>query len=639
MSKINDEKARILGYISALRTMLDNYPTLTTSDTMEKLLNSNSPLGLLLNIAEICGISHEMLLNWISKILCGAETIKSAGTRLGDKAATSLSNAADETTGILDVIEEAVKVILLTNVKDLFTCTLNPFIPREVMYHPYGINLKSAKSDSEDKDYRYDGGVEMGKGIEISIPTIDMLNVLAFAPNATNGKAFYFDNDYIPYEMWKSTDFNAFLWYIINKSNNIKEGKYKCIWDNRVKHRKELKNNEIFRSNFFNLYSAEGGNISTTKGQTPNSKNINHQWNDNFQNAEEPLTKRQYLYIEYQERSSTTSVPDVLKIYLDADRYLRKYSIPRTVFEFDFDYIYSLKLFNSKTIVANVINSIIGIGRSAAASVANGKYSLQQQIIAGKVSEITKKLMQGDDTVIDDCSFSFSNDEYNTLLEQAELKYKNRYKVNGKEHQVTDDEISEISDLLNGLSSSATLQEQQTKIANVFTQVSAKAAQNGQISESDKFTFGESIIFDLIEQSVTQIVMQVLSPKVMVLYALNSYFMGDAADGDFSKINVENLLKGLANLIQKLVKQVLEIILQELLKFVLEEVMDLVLLMIEKLLLERIRFYVELLRRLLALLDMFMKNNSKKSDTIIDNVNYADIVPEQTKPNNTDNCK
>ena len=59
-------------------------------------------------------------------------------------------------------------------------------------------------------------------------------------------------------------------------------------------------------------------------------------------------------------------------------------------------------------------------------------------------------------------------------------------------------------------------------------------------------------------------------------------------------------------------------------------------LIIEKLLLERIRFYIELFRRLFSLFQMFYKTfaNAKgpNATSIIDNVNYADIVPVMNKP-------
>ena len=191
------------------------------------------------------------------------------------------------------------------------------------------------------------------------------------------------------------------------------------------------------------------------------------------------------------------------------------------------------------------------------------------------------------------------------------------------------------------MNDAATLEEEQTIISNLFMSVADTiAAQNGQVSMSDKLTFSSNIIFDLIQMTVTEIVMQVLSPKVMLLYALNSYFMGDSADGDFKNINIENFLKGFANLISSMVKQVFELIMEELVKWLMEQLMELITLIIEKLLLERIYYYIEILKRLLAFISMwadfiasfFGRGKSINSDTFIDNVNYADIIPKQIKP-------
>jgi hypothetical protein len=174
----------------------------------------------------------------------------------------------------------------------------------------------------------------------------------------------------------------------------------------------------------------------------------------------------------------------------------------------------------------------------------------------------------------------------------------------------------------------------------VFTNVTdTVSAKNDMVEISDKFAFSGTILFKLIEESVTQIVMQVLSPKVMLLFALNSYFMGDVTDGDFRKINIEHFLKGLSNLISSIVKQVFDILLKELLQFIMDEIRPLLLLAIEKLLMERVRFYIDLLKRLYALIMMFINafKGGPKPTSIIDNVNYADIVPSTTAPPNENN--
>ena len=314
--------------------------------------------------------------------------------------------------------------------------------------------------------------------------------------------------------------------------------------------------------------------------------------------------------------------------------WLKNIYINKTVFEFNYEYIFSLKLFDSKTIVANVLNAMLGLTRSAAASVLDGKYSLEQNIIAGRVGEIVKEVLSDNDTTINDCFFSFSNNQYDDLVNEAEKKYNQNYQFGDINGQLSQEDINELNENITNISSSATLNEKQTNIKNLFTNAaSVTAAKSDEISINDKFTFGENIIFDLLKESVTQIVLQVLSPKVMVLYALNSYFMGDITDGDFSKINIDGFLKSLNNLIVSIVKEVLNIIINELLKELLSKLKEILNLFLRKIILERIEYYLEIIRRLLALIEMFYNAiNNKKATDFIDNVNYPDIVKTENNP-------
>lgn len=628
MSKIGDAKSKVLGYISAIRTMLDNYPQPKLSDSMEALLNSNTPFGFLMNLLQICGVSTQDLLNWVAKILCGQEVIQT----WVNKGTSSISNAINESPqnkvvqGFLDGIEEIIKVILLTNVKNMFTCSINPFIPNELLKYPNGDANNSLN----------------GTGIKIPLSTIDMFNVLQHSPTSLFGSALYFDTDYGSNEIWKSTDFNAFLWYVINKGTNVGNEKYKCIWDNRVRKRKQLSNNETLKKNFFNLVNGDGSFVSTSSEDVYNSdtKYPNRPSDKKVaKKSKGSIQKKQYIIVEYNERDSTSiSVPDVLTVYLNADRYRynigNNFYLNKTVFEFNFDYIYSLKLFDSKVIVANVINALLGVVNSATASLLNGKYSLQQKIIAGKVGEIVKELINGEDTVINDCFFSFSNDEYETLLNETELKQFNQYQFGNISGEITPEDAKNILDDINNIGNAGTLEEVQTNIANVFENVaSATAAQNEMCEINDKFTFGNNILFALIKECVVQIVMQVLSPKVIMLFAINSYLMGDVTDGDFSKISIQIFLKGLSNLIVTITKQIFDLLIKELIQFLMDQIRPLLILMAEKLLLERVRFYINIFKRLYALLMMFInmfKGNNPTS--VIDNVNYADIVPTQNEP-------
>lgn len=632
---LNSMKEEVFGFIAAMRTLLDNYPELQKNDQLLGLLNANSPLAFLLGMAELIGLTKEDLLNWVSKILCGAEAIISNASG----AATSVISGVtkrNETAqkidqGILDAIEIAVKAILLTNVKNLFTCSINPLIPYEVLKYPNGMPLKQS-----------------GQGIKLSIPTIDMFNVLQHAPNSDYGKTLYFDNAMPSKSFWQSTDFNCFMWYVINKGTTIGNEGLKHTWDNRVKYRKKFNEYPNFKNNFFDEFKGNGTLIDTKNEIIPETSYKANEKNDNkkaFRDKKKNgnyIEKKSYIILEYNENDPAISVPNTLTMYLNADRYLRKMGtikgepvfVPKTVFEFNYDYIFSLKLFDSKVIVANIINSIIGITNSASASLLNVSYTFQQEAIAGKVGQIVKELMEAEDTVINDDFFSFSNDQYETLLDETDIKYSENYHFGEVYGSMSQSDVDNITKDLNSIGNAATLNEQETIIKNIFTNVSATAATNGEVSMSDKFTLEGNIIFDLIKESITQIVLQVLSPKVMMLYAVNSYFMGDAADGDFSKINAKELLKGLNNLIVSIAKQVLEMLLKELLSYLLNELKELLNALLRKIISERIDYYLEILQGILNLIKMFYNafTKGKKADSVIDNVNYADIVPPENNP-------
>lgn len=645
MGKVNDAKSKVSGYISAFRTMLDNYPKPQVNSTLMSLLNSNSVMGFLLNLVGILGLSQEDLLNWVAKILCGKEVIKNK-IKLNKKDIKKKNKGKTEKAaqGILDIIEYSIKTILLLNVKNMFTCSLNPFIPDDVLKYPTGVLDRK-------------GAAANGKGIKIPISTIDLYNTLDYCPTEQKrGRFFYFDNDCNTNDIWKSTDFNAFLWYIINKSSNVDEERLKCIWDNRVSYfapnvyKKSDGDIDSFKNNFFNVGLGEDAWVKTKGTQSVDvSKYPNNPTNKyekkKQKKDEDTKRKKQFIIVEYNEQESTYSVPNSLTVWLNADRY-RLYNteigdtpfyLNRTVFEFNYDFIFSLKLFDSRTIVTHVINAIMGIGNSALSAALDVKYSLQQKVIEGKVGEIVKKIINSGDDVINDDFFSFSNDELNSMLEETEVKRYNNYHFGEIYGTLGENDVESILSGIDNIGNGATLNEVQTNIANVLSQVaSVTAAQNTSVSVEDKFSFGANIITNIIQECVVQIVMQVLSPKVMLLFALNSYFMGDVTDGDFSKINILQFLKGLQNLIASIVRQVFEIIMKQLLQFIMDKLKELIMLIIEKLLLERIRFYIELFKRLLALFQMFYNafrgKGGPSTTSIIDNVNYADIVPVQTEP-------
>lgn len=110
----------------------------------------------------------------------------------------------------LPIIETAVKAILINHVSNMFTCAGNPIITEELLK----------------------------KGFTVDLKKIDLMNILSYSPLDSKGewqytlntavpsqefnvgKYYYFGCDHIEYihDLRMAGDFNAFLWYVKNKS-------------------------------------------------------------------------------------------------------------------------------------------------------------------------------------------------------------------------------------------------------------------------------------------------------------------------------------------------------------------------------------------------------------------------------------
>lgn len=602
MSNINSQKAKVLGSIGAIQTLLEKFSMLINIDSQ---IPGETSFTFMLNVLDILGVKQKDIVDWLAKLLSGKGT-----------------------DGFLYAVEITTKGILLANIRNLLTCSMNPMLPDKLMY----------------KYKNVEGMTVGGEGIELDLNNIDLYGVLGNCPTSEDGSIFYFDakesiysTDEHPVEgystnnLWKSCDFNAYLWYVIHKGTNVGSEARKLYWDNRVKYIEAFKgeNGDTLRNDFFTSAAING----------------------NIRSGSTTLKKKQILICEYIERSEDKTAPNVLRVWLNDERYYHtrkvklnslkiggvsvtpkmKMELNKTVFEFNYDYIMSLKLFETKTLVANIVNAILGISCSI-----SGTYSIIESVVAAKIGTIVKNIIRTDDTEVADCYFTFDNDEYDAMLQESIKKHNGVYAYSNENVEF---DYSSILDAINNIDKSATLQEQINNISNVFTEIMATPAQNGSIESKDNWTWGFDIINKLLEETVTQIVMQVLSPKVAILFQINQIIMGDIdPESDVWDCGWENFIKNFQNVIVQTIKEIKELILQQLLAWVLEQLKPLLELFISKLLLETINNYRILLKQLVNFCGLgWSSGGGNKSVIAIDNVNYADIVPSKTEPNN-DKC-
>ena len=621
---MNEKKGKVLGSVAAIKTLLDRVGSLLVVSNDGGLETS---FTFMLNILNIIGVSEQEIIDWVAKLLAGKGT-----------------------DGILNTIEESVKAILLANVKKMFTCSMNPFIPDKLMESTIGLNDKPIG----------------GEGIAIDLDAVDVYGVLNLCPVNDDGKNFYFDAKYSDYstsedkpqpqgytvnELWKSRDFNAYLWYVINKGTRIGVNANRLYWDNRIKYLNEFSRDSELRDKFFEA-EYEPANFTEGKLGIPIEGSS--------------IVKQQIIKCEYVEHAYHAVGNNMLKVYINPNRYYaaRKISykkrngtvqnvlwVNKTVFEFNYDYIYSLKLFNSKTLVASVINAVLGL-----ISTVSVNFGIKKEINAQKVREIVNSIILADDNSTgggaygdySDCFYKFSNDEYDKMLEEAIKKHAGLYNYNGVDYDIDYDTVMKAIDDIND---AATPEELQSAIANAITSainsIGAKHSSSSMGIESNYtdvdedytpyVSLGLDVIKRLLNETVTQIVMQVLSPKVAILFKINSVIMGNI---DPQSDGWENFMKDSKTLIVNLVLEIKDMLIKQMMMWLLSELKPFLELFVSRIVLESVRYYIELISQLVRFCGLAggsAYNGNYGGDfgfIDIGDVYGADIVPSDLVNNN-----
>ena len=558
----NNKKQNALGTIASIQTILERYPVLITNDTV-----GNTSLSFTFDLLEMLGVTPEEIIEWLSNLLSGNN-------------------------GWLEALEYSIKGIIIQSFKDLYTCSINPRLPVDSMRSVYNENV----------DY------PQGTGIKVNLDDIDIFGLLNFCPTSEKGNVFYFDASpdcgYTPTNVFSSTDFNAYLWYVINKGQNPPT--HKSMWDNRVDYRNKF---ELVGN--YSVSSKKGRFINEECERTAIKK------------VSQVGAKKEILSCCFTENGQG-KFSNYLTVYINPDRYFWEVAdktYTKTVFEFNFDYIMSLKLFDSKTLVAQIVNAVAGISNSLTVNA-----SFTKGVVAEKVREIVKKVIESEDsdTSVEDCYFTFSNDEYNRLLNEATLKHGGDY----EEETERNDEIIEKVNKIGTVSES----ERKDAVKEVFQTITTYDYND----DEGTISFGNGVIKKFLEETVLQVTLQILSPKVMLLYAINEKVL----DPESETVGVVEFFKNFQNLLVALTKQIYNLMMEYLVEYLMGELRQILYLFAEKILLEKIAYYMLLIEQLLTNCTMGIGNLSlsftgrRNNPLSIENVQGADIIPTKDTPVN-----
>lgn len=587
---------------------------------------------------------------------------------LEQKIVTMMSDKlADPNCRWLQGIEETIKMALEANITNLLTCDMSPLVPDKLIGS--GEFLKGS-----DRELAF-----QGEGITIPISAIDFTGLLGNCPaDETNpdSVAHYFpcysekyaynkiykkaipeditpieldsvpttrnENDYIVVgeeyykwgllplginEIWKHDDFNAFLWYVKNKGTygNLHE-RHKLIWDNRYKTKPYTKY-ERKPEHFFTMqrgYDTIFDAMNLQENTFPFSETYLDSYNNN---KGIKYKKKQILECRYINGDGVQH--DSFQFRLPASNYYktRKLTgkkkdtkilrINKTIFEFNHDFIMSLKLFDAKTYLCQVVHSLLGQGNLSF----NFSLSRDNQEIETILDNIIDRVVNLSDIEIEDCYFTFSNEDYNEMLQNHSERRKKNIETQTKINDLFE-QIKSIQD--NGVAAENTSKT----ITNVLTELSKEAADESNVPGSWNFNYNYQ--FELIRMLTYPLIRPLFSPKVITLLLINLNLMGDPLKLQEKKtFSYKDIMGYIMGVIPSIIIQIKDMINEMLYSWVIEKLTPMLTIFSLRVIAEQIEAYRQLITDMITACANFKGFGNKSKNGMLDVVEYVDIDPQK----------
>lgn len=291
-----------------------------------------------------------------------------------------------------------------------------------------------------------------------------------------------------------------------------------------------------------------------------------------------------------------------------------------TVYEFNYDYVMGMKLFDPKVIATQLLDSLVNTRVGV-----NARLDKKHQEATEEIKEIIKNIINVDDSIVSDCFYSFDNSKYERLLRKAEEKRAERQSFGNTTTQISS--FKSVKEILNEFDSNASLNEQFEILDRTITEASVILSEGSDAKDAYSIHFG--FVCDLIENLTMAIVYSIFSPKVLMLLQVNEIIMG----GKWRAFTMEDLLKALESVIISVINEIRDLILQELLKLLNKVLSPLIAMFTAMVINEQVEGYVSAIRSIMEDCPiLWFRFGNEYQNTKLDTVDYADIDTSQIIP-------
>lgn len=475
---------------------------------------------------------------------------------------------------------------------------------------------KFSYSANTDKSYRYELTEEKPKNFRRAVR---VYNIPSEVTEKSPELIVIYKGDKLN-DLYKTYDMNAFIWYTMNKSlsHTQREINY-TMWDSRLSAKKK---------GYQNLYSEW---YATKSGATGEFKYYN----------DKSISKDDVFYPILQLKKSPFNLYNI-NVCFPAQRYYKpnfrekkitqdsggtfNLSFNSSIYKFNWDYLKSINIFKPKILLTGFVNYLTG-GVLYEASTAN--FNITRNIIKAKLSSAVKNIIEADDMEVEDCYTMFSNDEFNTMLNDMLLSRYNMSQYNGNINKTKTHDVDSYYGMIDSVNLSTSRSESVTKITKLIDEVFLKPGEESSIEYGFESNINTSELFKKLMWAITMpIVESLFTPQVMLLLIINMNLTGvvdvkNFGNNDFSAI-LNLLFNKIMGMLKSIIKFIKDLIVQLLFNFILKYILPLISKWMLALSLEKLNNWLTILTAALQCLPLFKFNLNKENN--MDDVNYADII-------------
>lgn len=481
--------------------------------------------------------------------------------------------------------------------------------------------------------YGYEYVEVQGSDID-SNANIERVNFVPTSDITTDSPSYIVFYDGLnPNLLYKSMDMNAFLWYALHKGMKTPQVEYNhMMWDSRV--------------------SALKQGVSRKSAE---------EWNE-WYNSKTGYTE-EFKYFGSTIVEDTPIFPimqlegqgmaeNLLKIHIPAQRYflpkvrsanINGDKVPRhafnaSMYKYNWDYLNNIQILKPKLLLVGLCEHLLGFSLS---TISSTNINFTKKLIETKLSSAIKSVIEANDMEVEDCYMEFSNDEVNAMLEEMLLSRYNATTYGGETATVRVHDTKKYIAMLDQVNANTSVEGNMTTITKLLTEVTTDPGTEGSIDYGLKVSTDGNILKKLLWAIVMPLLMSIFTPQVMLLLYMNFELMGitkiDTFNGqDFTKI-INLIMNKIFGLLKSIILFIKDKIVELLLILFYEKILPTLMQYQAILLLERITFWLAILKDAISCVPLF-KFKRNKVIGAIDSVDYADIIPSQDTPESTSSC-